>query len=50
MTSDVKLPHFVLIKVRNRDMFLTLKSFKKQFQSTNHSVNVGELLQLSTYH
>ena len=29
---------------------LTLKSFRKQFQSTTQSVNVGKLLRLSTYH
>ena len=29
---------------------LTLKSFRKQFQSTTHSVNAGKLLRLSTYH
>ena len=35
MTSDVKLSHyFLLIKVINRDLFLTLKLFRKQFQST----------------
>ena len=43
MPSDVKLSHyFVLIRVINRDVFLTLKSFRKQFQSTSHSLNVGE--------
>ena len=43
MTSDVKLSHyFVHIKVTNRDVFLILKSFRKQFQSTSHSLNVGE--------
>ena len=47
MTSDVKLPHyFLLIKVINTDVFLTLKSFIKQFQSTTQSVNAGKLLRL----
>ena len=31
-------------------MFLTLRSFRKQFQSTTHPVNAEKLLRLSTYH
>ena len=51
MTSDVKFSHyFLLMKVIKRDAFLILKSFRKQFQSTTHSVNVGKLLRFSTYH
>ena len=34
----------------NRDMFLTLRSFRKQFQSTTYPVNTGKLRRLSTYH
>ena len=47
MTSDVKLlHHFLLQKLDNRDVFLTHKTFGKQFQSTKHSVNAGKLLHL----
>ena len=35
---------------RYRDGFLTLKLFRKQSQSTTHSVNAGTLSRLSTYH
>ena len=50
MTSDVKFLHyFPLIKVINRDVFLTLKSFRKQFQSATHSVNAEKLLRLRKY-
>ena len=50
MTSDVKLSHyFILLKVKQRSD-LTLKSFRKQFQCTNHSVNAEKLLRLSIYH
>ena len=31
-------------------MFWTHKSFRKQFQSTNHSVNAWKLLRFSPYH
>ena len=31
-------------------MFFTLKLSRKQFQSTNHSVNAEKLLRLNTYH
>ena len=31
-------------------VFLALKPFGKQFQSTTHSVNARKLLRLSTYH
>ena len=30
--------------------FLTLNSFRKQFQRSIHSVNAGKLLRLNTYH
>ena len=51
MISDVKLlHHFLLINVINRDVFLTLKLFIKQFQSTTYSVNAGKLLRLSKYY
>ena len=44
MTSDVKLSqYFLLIKVKCKAGFLTLKSFKKQFESTTHSVMQGFL-------
>ena len=45
MTSDIKLSHYFLsIKLINRDVFLTLKSFRK------YSVNAAKLLRLSTFH
>ena len=37
-------------KVTNRDVFFTLKSFRNQFQSTTHFLNVGKRVRLSTYH
>ena len=38
MTSGVKLPHYFLFIKVNRDVLLTLKLFRKQFQSTPYSV------------
>ena len=43
MTYGVKLSHyFLLIKV-DRNLFWTIKLFRKQFQRTTHSVNAGKL-------
>ena len=50
--SDVKLSHcFCLSKVK-KNVFLTLKSFRKQFQNlrSSHYLNVGELLRLNKHH
>ena len=42
VSHDFKLSdYFLLIKVINTDVFLTLNSFRKRFQSTTHSVNAG---------
>ena len=56
--SDVKFSHyFRLSKVKN--VFLKLKSFRKQYQKRNRSshwlnhvpcLNVGKLLRLNTHH
>ena len=48
MTSDVKFSHYFLLVKLNIGVFLTLKSFRKQFQSTTQSVNAGKRLRLST--
>ena len=50
---DVKLSHYLFSPYKsllNIDVFLTLKPYRKQFQSTTHSVNAEKLLRSSTYY
>ena len=50
--SDAKLSHYFLLS-KVKDMFLTLKSFRKQNQNikqSSHYLNVGKLPPLNIHH